>query len=450
MKKDGHIAKQGIKPAAMKDIGHSEKQRTMPAAGKNAGCKVMQGMKHLTAQRMERITSKVMCWILMMALMAPSVILLSAVAMPVSAYAEEVDLNLQTPCALLMEASTGQVIYEKNADEKRTPASVTKVMTLLLIMEAIHSGKINMDDEVTTSAHAKSMGGSQVFLEEGERQTVETLIKCIVIASGNDAAVTMAEYIGGTEDGFVAMMNEKAKALGMENTHFVDCCGLTESTEHYSSARDIALMTRELILNYPEIYNYSNIWMEDITHVTNKGSSQFTLTNTNKLLRQFDGCTGLKTGSTSIAKYCLSATANRNGIDMIAVILAAPDSKTRFAEAASLLNYGYSKCSLYMDEMPESLLPVKIEKGVLEEVQPIYSKSFAYLSTTGEDFSKITKELHMEASIEAPFEAGTKIGTLTYMLDGKNIGTVDIVTAQGCQRAGFLDCLKKVAKLVFE
>lgn len=360
------------------------------------------------------------------------------------------DLNLQSPCALLMEASTGQIIYEKNADEQRTPASVTKVMTLLLIFEAVHSGKINMTDMVTTSAHAKSMGGSQVFLEEGEQQTVETLIKCIVIASGNDAAVTMAEYIGGTEDGFVAMMNKRASELGMTHTHFVDCCGLTESKEHYTSAKDIAIMTRELIQNYPEIFNYSKIWMEDITHVTNKGSSQFTLTNTNKLLRQFEGCTGLKTGSTSIAKYCLSATASKNGIDMIVVILAAPDSKTRFAEAASLLNYGYSRCSLYVDEMPESLLPVEVLKGVETQIQPIYEKTFTYLSTTGEDFSQITKEITMDSKIEAPFEKGTKIGIVRYKLGDKDIGSVNIVASASAARAGFGDCIGKVMRIVFD
>lgn len=239
-------------------------------------------------------------------------------------------LTLQTPSAVLMEASTGQVIFEKGADEKRALASVTKVMTLLLIFDAIADGKIALTDEVATSAHAKSMGGSQVFLEEGEKQTVETLIKCIVIASGNDAAVTMAEYIGGTEEAFVAMMNARAKSLGMTNSHFMDCCGLTDSNDHYSTARDIALMSRELILKYPEIYNYTKIWMEDITHVTKQGSKQFTLSNTNKLLRQFDGCTGLKTGSTSTAKYCLSATANRGGIDMIAVLLASPIQKQDF------------------------------------------------------------------------------------------------------------------------
>ena len=176
-----------------------------------------------------------------------------------------------------MEASTGQVIYEKDADEKRSPASVTKVMTLILIFDALQSGKIQLTDEVVTSAHAKSMGGSQVFLEEGEKQTVETLIKCIVIASGNDASVAMAEYIAGSEDEFVRMMNERAASLGMSNTHFVDCCGLTESPDHYTTARDIAIMSRELINKYPQIHNYSTIWMENITHVTKQGTKEFGL-----------------------------------------------------------------------------------------------------------------------------------------------------------------------------
>ena len=234
----------------------------------------------------------------------------------------EEEIQITSPSALLMEASTGTILYEKDADTRRHPASVTKIMTLLLIFEAIEEGKISLEESAVTSAHAKSMGGSQVFLEEGESQTVETLIKCIVIASGNDAAVTMAEHIAGTEEAFVAKMNEKAKALGMENTHFEDCCGLTDSTEHYTSARDIAIMTRELTTRFPKIFEYSKIWMENITHVTRNGSSEFGLTNTNKLLRSFEGCTGLKTGSTSMAKFCLSATATRNNIDLISVIMA--------------------------------------------------------------------------------------------------------------------------------
>ena len=229
-------------------------------------------------------------------------------------FAEGEVLELETPHAILIEVSTG----------------VTKVMTMLLIMEALDQGKLKLEDEVVTSAHAKSMGGSQVFLEEGEKQTVETMLKCIVIASGNDAAVAMAEHIGGSEQAFVQRMNERAAELGMKNTHFVDCCGLTQSPEHYTTARDVAIMSRELLMNHPQISQYSGIWMEDITHVTRQGSSPFTLTNTNKLLRSYDGCDGLKTGSTSIAKYCLSATAVRDGIRLIGVVMTSPDSKTRF------------------------------------------------------------------------------------------------------------------------
>ena len=235
--------------------------------------------------------------------------------------------EITAPSAILMEASTGTVICEKNADEPRNPASVTKIMTLILIFDALQSGKIRLTDEVVTSAHAKSMGGSQVFLEEGEIQTVETLIKCIVIASGNDASVAMAEFIGGDEGTFVKMMNERAKGLGMEHTKFIDCCGLTDSPEHVTTARDIALMSRELITKYPQITNYTTIWMENITHVTKQGTKEFGLSNTNKLLKMATNfeVTGLKTGSTSIAKYCLSATAKKDGVELIAAIMAAPD-----------------------------------------------------------------------------------------------------------------------------
>ena len=238
--------------------------------------------------------------------------------------AQAAALQVSAPSAVLMEASTGQVIYEKGADEKRSPASVTKVMTLILIFDALAEGKIALTDEVVTSAYAKSMGGSQVFLEEGEVQTVETLIKCIVIASGNDASVAMAEYIAGTEGEFVRLMNERAAGLGMTGTHFVDCCGLTDSAEHVTTARDIAIMSRELINKYPEIHNYSTIWMENITHVTKQGAKEFGLSNTNKLLKMANNftVTGLKTGSTSAAKYCLAATAQKDGVRLIASIMA--------------------------------------------------------------------------------------------------------------------------------
>lgn len=249
-------------------------------------------------------------------------------------------VTLASPSAILMEASTGTVLFEKNPDEIRSPASITKIMTLLLTFEALEKGRIKLEDEVTTSAYAKSMGGSQVFLEEGEIQTVDTLIKCITVASGNDASVAMAEYVAGSEAEFVNMMNEKAASLGMNNTHFLDCCGLSSDSAHHTTARDVAIMSRELITRYPQIYNYTKIWMEDITHVTRQGSKPFTLSSTNKLLKQYQWTTGLKTGSTNAAKYCFSATASKDGIDLIAVIMGAPDFKIRFSEARSLLEYG--------------------------------------------------------------------------------------------------------------
>ena len=224
--------------------------------------------------------------------------------------------DLQSPSGILMEASTGQVIYEKEGDQKRSPASITKIMTLILIFDALESGKIQMTDQVVTSARAKSMGGSQVFLEEGEQQSVETLIKCIVVASGNDASVAMAEYIAGSEEEFVKMMNERAKGLGMNNTNFEDCCGLTDSPTHVTTARDVAIMSRELITKYPQIHNYSTIWMENITHVTDKGSKEFGLANTNKLLKMAANfqVTGLKTGSTSLANTVSPQRPQRTGL----------------------------------------------------------------------------------------------------------------------------------------
>ncbi len=355
---------------------------------------------------------------------------------------------LQSPSAVLMEASTGQIIYEKNADEKRSPASITKIMTLILIFDALDSGKIKMTDEVVTSAHAKSMGGSQVFLEEGEVQTVETLIKCIVIASGNDASVAMAEYIAGTEDEFVKMMNERAAGLGMTNTHFEDCCGLTESVTHVTTARDIALMSRELINKYPQIHNYSTIWMENITHVTKQGTKEFGLSNTNKLLKMATNftVTGLKTGSTSVAKYCLSATADKDGVRLIASIMAAPDYKVRFADAQTLLNYGYANCKLYEDKEMLPLPDMVVDNGVTDQVPLKYGGSFSYLSLKGEDFSTIEKNLELEPSISAPVEEGQKAGSITYTLGGKKIGEVPILTAESVREAKFADYFKRLWK----
>ena len=351
---------------------------------------------------------------------------------------------ITAPSAILMEASTGTVICEKNADEPRNPASVTKIMTLILIFDALQSGKIHLTDEVVTSAHAKSMGGSQVFLEEGEIQTVETLIKCIVIASGNDASVAMAEFVGGDEGTFVKMMNERAKGLGMEHTKFIDCCGLTNSPEHVTTARDIALMSRELITKYPQITNYTTIWMENITHVTKQGSKEFGLSNTNKLLKMATNfeVTGLKTGSTSIAKYCLSATAKKDGVELIAAIMAAPDYKARFKDAVTLLNYGYGNCRLYKDETPPELPKLPVNGGKEPEVELSYGESFTYLGLHGEDFSGMERELTLEEDVNAPVKAGDRLGTLSYRLNGEEVGNIPVIAAQNVDTAGFADYMK--------
>ena len=351
---------------------------------------------------------------------------------------------IEAPGAVLMEKETGTVIYSRDPDTRRSPASITKIMTLILIFDAIREGTLHLEDSITTSAYARSMGGSQVFLEEGEKQTAETMIKCIVIASGNDASVAMAEHVAGTEQAFVERMNERAKDLGMKNTHFVDCCGLTESQEHYTTPYDIALMSRELISRYPEVLTYSSVWMEDITHVTRKGSSKFTLTNTNKLLRSYEGCMGLKTGSTSIAKYCLSAVAKRNDITLIAVVLAAPDYKVRFKDAASMLNYGFSKCSLYIDKKMEALPEIPVRNGKKKTVSLVYEEQFHYLDTTGQNIGNVKRKLRIHREVKAPVKKNTLAGEMIYSVDGKELGRVRILYGENAGKATYPDCLKKV------
>lgn len=363
---------------------------------------------------------------------------------PVKGQNAEMDVKVQSPSAILMEASTGQVIYERNADTKRSPASITKIMTLILIFDELKSGNLKLDDEVTTSAYAKSMGGSQVFLEEGEVQTVETMIKCIVVASANDASVAMAEKICGSEEAFVERMNARAKELGMTETHFCDCCGLTSDEQHYTSARDVALMSRELITKYPEIYRYTKIWMEDITHVTQKGSTPFTLSSTNKLLKQYEYTTGLKTGSTSVAKYCFSATAHKDGIDLIAVVMAAPDHKVRFADAKTLLTYGFSVCSIYHDANTDTLPKLKVKGGVEDTVSLRYDKEFRYLDLNGQDMSGVTKKWELSETVPAPATEGEKAGEAVYYLGEQRLGSVDILYAQTVEQADYGDYIKKV------
>ena len=346
---------------------------------------------------------------------------------------------IEAPGAVLMEKETGTVIYSRDPDTRRSPASITKIMTLILIFDAIREGTLHLEDTITTSAYARSMGGSQVFLEEGETQNAETMIKC-------DASVAMAEHVAGTEQAFVDRMNERANDLGMKNTHFVDCCGLTESQEHYTTPYDIALMSRELISRYPEVLTYSSVWMEDITHVTRKGSSKFTLTNTNKLLRSYEGCMGLKTGSTSIAKYCLSTVAERNGITLIASVMAAPDPKTRFRDAATLLNYGFSKCTLYLDDALEPLKPMKLRKGVKEQVPLVYRGKFRYISTDGTKPDNVKKKLILPKEQSAPVKKGQKAGAQEYYQDGKKIGSLDILYGETIKKAGYHDWLERTCQ----
>lgn len=353
--------------------------------------------------------------------------------------------QVSAPSAILMEASTGSVIYEKDADTARPPASVTKVMTMLLIFDALESGKIKLEDEVTTSEYAASMGGSQVFLEPGETQTVETMLKCISVASANDACVAMSEYIAGSEEEFVRQMNERAKGLGMTNTNFVNCNGL-DTDGHVTTARDIALMSRELITKYPQIHDYCMIWMENITHTTKKGSSEFGLTNTNKLVRQYEYATGLKTGSTGLAKFCVSATAKKNDVELIAVIMAAEDSKARFKDATTLLNHGFGKCQIYKDEDLQPLGEIPVDGGTAESVPCEYGGTFTWLDTSGADLSAITKEYKMEESVQAPVTKGDCVGIVSYVLNGKEIGSIDILVSEDVEKAGFIDYLMKMMK----
>ena len=353
---------------------------------------------------------------------------------------------IQAPSGVLMEAQTGTVIFGKDKDTRRSPASITKIMTLILIFDALEKGSLKMDDTVITSAYAKSMGGSQVFLEEGETQTVETMIKCIVVASGNDASVAMAEHICGSEQEFVRHMNERAAGLGMKNTNFEDCCGLTDSANHYTTAEDIAIMSRELITKYPKILEYSSIWMENITHVTRQGSKEFGLTNTNKLLRSYEGCVGLKTGSTSLAKYCLSAVAQRNGITLIAVVMAAPDYKVRFKDAAAMLNYGFSRCSLYIDERMQELPEVPVKRGKVKAVSLVYEEQFRYLDVSGGNIGKVEKKLRIHREVEAPVEKGSQAGEMIYSADGKELGRVRVLYARSVGEVTYLDCLKDIVK----
>lgn len=347
------------------------------------------------------------------------------------------ELDILSEAVVLMEGSTGTVIFQKNAEKPMRPASITKIMTLLLIFDELAAKNLTLTDEIRISAHAASMGGSQVYLEEGETQEVETLIKCISIASANDASVAMAEHIAGSEEAFVKRMNARAKELGMKNTNFVNCYGL-DTENHFSSAMDVALMSRELIMKYPQISIYSTVWMDTFVHTTRRGQTEFGLTNTNKLIKSYPGITGLKTGSTGLAKYCLSATARRDNMDLIAVVMAAPDTKNRFSEATKLLNYGFSNCAIYSDEGADLVLPtVPVTGGLENELILIPDGIFRYVCLTGMDPAQIKKEIQVSNGVEAPIEQGTPLGTITYLYAGKPIGTLNLIASERIPKAGY-------------
>lgn len=352
-------------------------------------------------------------------------------------------VGITAKSAVLMEGNTGEILLAKDKDKELVPASITKIMTLTLIFEAIDQGKISLEDKVSVSEYAASMGGSQVFLEPNETQTVDTMIKCISIASANDAAVAMAEKIAGSEANFVKQMNEKAKSLGMHHTCFKNCTGLDDDIKsgHFSSAYDVALMSRELIMKHPQISNYSTVWMDTIIHKTKKGESTFGLTNTNKLVRFYDGITGLKTGSTSKAKYCLSATAKRNGMNLIAVVMAAPDHKVRFSEAQKLLDYGFANCSVYEDDFSGMHFePLTIKGGIPTKIE-IYPKGkFSHTFTSQFDESKIKKKI-LYNELTAPIKKGDVVGEIQYSYQGKDLGTIPLLAIQDSQKAGYVDYL---------
>ena len=345
---------------------------------------------------------------------------------------EEGALNLNCKSAILMEAATGTVLYAQNAEEALPPASVTKVMTLLLVMEAIDAGTIRIDDTVSVSAKAASMGGSQVFLEEGEQMSVEDLLKSVVIASANDAAVALAEYVSGSVDAFVAKMNAKAAELGMLATHFENVTGLDDTAEnHLTSAKDIALMSTELI-KHPLILQYSSIWMDTIR------DGAFGLTNTNRLVRFYKGCTGLKTGSTSKAGFCVSATAERDGMSLVCVIMGAESRDIRNAAATTLLDWGFANFALFSEDAGTSD-PISVKGSSVKEITGKYP-AFSCV-VRGEELSKIEKRVTLIEEVVAPISAGEKIGTVSYIYGDKEIGSVEVCSETDIKRISFFEIL---------
>lgn len=340
--------------------------------------------------------------------------------------------------AILMEQSTGKILYEMNADEKIPPASVTKIMTLLLTMEAIESGKIKIDDMVNASEYSCSMGGSQIWLKVGEQMSVDDLLKAVAIASANDAAAALGEYIAGSNDGFVSMMNARAKELGMENTHFVNATGL-DSPEHLTSARDIAIMSRELI-RHPKISEYSTIWMDSLRG----GATE--LVNTNKLVRFYNGATGLKTGTTDGAGSCLSATATRDGLSLISVVMGCPTSNDRFASARGLLDFGFANYqAVTPQKIDAELTPVSVLRGVEDSVMPTYSEPAKLVIEKGQE-NMLTQEITLVPNLEAPVLKGQVVGKVQVLVSGELAGEYNLTASQEIVRMTFPRAFLKLGK----
>ena len=352
-----------------------------------------------------------------------------------------VDLGIDAKAVILMEEESGKVLYEDHPDDKLPIASVTKVMTMLLIMEAVDDGRITLDDMVTVSENAMSYGGSTMFLETGEQLTVNDMMKGIAVASANDGCVAMAEYIAGSESAFVDMMNEKAKELGMENTHFVNTNGL-DADNHYSSARDVAVMSRELI-KHKSVFNYTSIWMDTLR------GGKFQLANTNKLIRFYDGANGLKTGSTSKALCCLSATAKRNDMQLIAVVLGAPTSALRFSSAKALLDYGFANYAVNtIVTAGEEIDKVHVEKGVEKEISAVAGESFSTLVEKGKE-DNVEKEIVIDENITAPVESGQKIGTIRISSGNETLKEIDITALNGVEKKGIGLIVRDFFRMLF-
>lgn len=329
------------------------------------------------------------------------------------------EISISSPSAILIEAGTGEVLFEKDAHIKLPPASVTKIMTMLLTIEAIDSGKIKPDDMVTCTEEAAQMGGSQVYLEPGEKMTVNDMLKAVTVASGNDAAVALAGHLAGSHEGFVVKMNERAKELGMKNTNFINCNGL-DDPNHYTTAYDIALMSKELI-SHPKIFDFTSIWMDSLR------DGSFGLVNTNKLIRFYEGANGLKTGSTSSAKYCISASAKRDNMDLIAVILAAPSSKDRFSDATKLLDYGFANYAVVNNLInEEDLKDIKVLKGE-ESTVKAGAKTSEGVLVAKDNINSIEKKTNITGEVKAPVKKGQKLGEVEFFIGNKKVGGTEIV-----------------------